>query len=121
MAIRQMKKLYLLAVRSKKDALLRELIKHGCVEFSEMEGDIEGSEFEGLLTREDSQLSALKAQQSTLSHAVELLDKYAPAKSKLLAAKPEVDGAVLMDMAGSEKRINAQRKASPSVQIQKKQ
>lgn len=97
MAIRQMKKLYLLAVRSKKDALLRELIKHGCVEFSEMEGDIEGSEFEGLLTREDSQLSALKAQQSTLSHAVELLDKYAPAKSKLLAAKPEVDGAVLMD------------------------
>lgn len=98
MAIRQMKKLYLLAVRSKKDALLRELVRHGCVEFSEMEGDIAGSEFEGLLTREDSQLSALKAQQSTLSHAVELLAKYAPAKSKLLAAKPEVDGAVLMDV-----------------------
>ena len=97
MAIRQMKKLYLLAVRSKKDALLRELVRHGCVEFSEMEGDIAGSEFEGLLTREDTQLSALKAQQSTLSHAVELLAKYAPAKSKLLAPTPEVDGAVLMD------------------------
>ena len=37
MAIERMKKLRLMVVRSNKDALLKELVRRGCVEFSEIE------------------------------------------------------------------------------------
>ena len=90
MAILKMKKLYLLAVRSRKDALLRELVRRGCVEFSEMEGDIQDAGMSELLRREDSKLMTLRAQQASLSHAVALLDRYSPVKSKLLSAPREV-------------------------------
>lgn len=95
-----MKKLYLLAVRSRKEALLRELVQRGCVEFSEMEGDIQGTGMEGLLKREDTKLMTLRSQYASLTHAVDLLGKYAPVKSKLLSAAPEVAGSVLLDNSG---------------------
>ena len=95
-----MKKLYLLAVRSRKEALLRELVQRGCVEFSEMEGDIQGTGMEGLLKREDPKLMTLRSQYASLTHAVDLLGKYAPVKSKLLSAAPEVAGSVLLDDSG---------------------
>ena len=95
-----MKKLYLLAVRSRKEALLRELVQRGCVEFSEMEGDIQGTGMEGLLKREDTKLMTLRSQYASLTHAVDLLGKYAPVKSKLLSAAPEVAGSVLLDDSG---------------------
>lgn len=95
-----MKKLYLLAVRSRKEALLRELVQRGCVEFSEMEGDIQGTGMEGLLKREDTKLMTLRSQYASLTHAVDLLGKYAPVKSKLLSAAPEVVGSVLLDDSG---------------------
>ena len=95
-----MKKLYLLAVRSRKEALLRELVQRGCVEFSEMEGDIQGTGMEGLLKREDTKLMTLRSQYASLTHAVDLLGKYAPVKSKLLSAAPEVSGSVLLDDSG---------------------
>ena len=44
MAIVQMKKLRLLAVRDSKEELLKELALRGCVEFSETESALEGSE-----------------------------------------------------------------------------
>ena len=44
MAIVQMKKLRLLAVRDSKEELLKELTLRGCVEFSETESALEGSE-----------------------------------------------------------------------------
>ena len=100
MAILQMKKLRLLAVRDTKEELLRELIRHGCVEFSELEGEFRGTELEGQLHRESVDVPALRAKQSTLVHAVELLDHYAPKKSKLLSAKPELEDRVLLDDTG---------------------
>ena len=100
MAILKMKKLYLLAVRSRKDALLRELVRRGCVEFSEMEGDIQDAGMSELLRREDSKLMTLRAQQASLSHAVALLDRYSPVKSKLLSAPREVAPEDLLDDTG---------------------
>ena len=100
MAILKMKKLYLLAVRSRKDALLRELVRRGCVEFSEMEGDIQDAGMSELLRREDSKLMTLRAQQASLSHAVALLDRYSPIKSKLLSAPREVAPEDLLDDTG---------------------
>ena len=100
MAIVKMKKLRLMAVRSRKDALLRELIQHGCVEFSELEGQIRDTGLADILRREDTKLMTLKSQQASLSHAIAILDKYVPAKSALLSAKPEVAGSVLLDESG---------------------
>ena len=51
MAILKMKKLRLLAVRSGRDELLQELIRYGCVEFSELAPEIQGSEIESLVRR----------------------------------------------------------------------
>jgi V/A-type H+-transporting ATPase subunit I len=99
MAIVKMKKLRLVAVRSKKDALLRELIQHGCVEFSEME---EPPVDEDLIRRSDSKLMGFKTRLASVNHAVDLLNRYSPVKSKLLSAKPEVEGAVLLDESGLE-------------------
>ena len=96
----QMKKLRLLAVRDVKEELLRELIRRGCVEISELEGEIEGTELEGLLHRESTDVSALRSKHAALVHAVELLDVYAPKKTKLLSAKPELEDRVLLDDTG---------------------
>ncbi len=100
MAILKMKKLRLLAVRDRKEELLRELIRHGCVEFSEMEGELRDNALEGVLRRENADLASLRGKQTTLVHAIELLDKYAPKKSKMLSAKPELEDHVLLDDTG---------------------
>lgn len=100
MAILKMKKLRLMAVRSKKDELLRELIRHGCVEFSELEGEIQGSQLENLVSRESSDVATLKSQYASLNHAIVLLNTYAPKKEKLLSAKPELEDLVFLDDTG---------------------
>ncbi len=92
MSIQKMKKLRLVAIRSKKEELLRELIRLGCVEFSEQ--DTAGNE---QAVRESSQLMSLKSQRTALVGAVNTLGKYAPVKSSLLAPTPEFDGEVLLD------------------------
>ncbi len=89
MAILKMKRLRLMVARSQKEELLRELQRLGCVELTENSQALQETEEQGLTRRESSGLMALKAQQGTLEHAMALLDKYAPAKSKLLAPKPE--------------------------------
>ena len=100
MAILKMKKLRLMAVRSRKDELLRELIRHGCVEFSELEDQIQGSDVESILSRESSDVAALKSQLTSLNHAIALLDTYAPKKGKLLSAKPELEDLAFLDDTG---------------------
>ena len=97
MAIVTMKKLRLMVARSQKDELLRELIRLGCVEFSELEIDAQALE---ALHRPDSETLANKSDHAALLHAVAVLDRYAPEKKPMLSAPPEVDGDVLLD--GSE-------------------
>ncbi len=94
MAIVTMKKLRLLVARSQKDALLRELIRLGCVEFSEPESGDPALE---ALRRTDSETLSYKSDHAALLHAVSVLDRYAPEKKPMLSAPPEVDGDVLLD------------------------
>ena len=100
MAIVKMKKLRLMAIRSNKDALLKELICKGCVEFSEIEGEVQDSDFKELLKRESSGLMTFKSQHMALVNAVGILDRYSPAKKPLLSALPEVGEDVLLDDSG---------------------
>ena len=87
MAILKMKRLRLIAVRSRKEELLRELTRLGCVEVSEIGEELREA---GSLRPESSAVMALRGRQAVLDHAVELLGQYAPVKSKLLSAKPEL-------------------------------
>ena len=87
MAILKMKRLRLMLVRSRKEELLRELARLGCVEFSEIGEELQQTE---TLRPESGRLMAVRSQQAALDHAVELLGRYAPEKSKLLSAKPEL-------------------------------
>ena len=93
MAIVKMKKLRLMAIRSDKDRLLRELESFGCVEFSELSDELSG---EGLV-RESSDLLTLRNNQNTILNAIGLLDRYAPEKKPLLSAKPQVETETRLD------------------------
>ena len=100
MAILKMKRLRLMVVRSQKEQLLRELACHGCVEFSEIGEEISKDGLDDVLSRESSKLMTLRTQLASVNHAIALLDKAAPAKGKLLSAKPEAEDEVLLDASG---------------------
>ena len=102
MAILKMKRLRLMLVRSRKEELLRELAKLGCVEFAELESVLEEDGLSDQVRRESSELMALRSKQAALEHAVELLDQYAPVKKPLLSAKPEFSDETLLDSTGIE-------------------
>ena len=99
MAIVQMKKLRLLVIKSQRRALLRDLQKLGCVEIGE---PAEALSAETPLLRCESDLNELRAQRSLLADGIRLLDKYAPEKSGLLQAKPEISTAELLDQSELE-------------------
>lgn len=91
MAIVKMKRLRLMVHRADKDELLRQLLRLGYVEFSEIGEELKEEESSRLVTRESGGLTALKSQQTELGKALSLLEKYAPKKTKLLSAPPELE------------------------------
>lgn len=100
MAIVKMKKLTLAVVRSQKEALLRELIKYGCVEFSEISGAVEESGLTGIVKNEESEYLKYRQAYSTLIQGLALLDKYVPEKTGFLSAKPELETEAILDDTG---------------------
>ncbi|MBO4289290.1 MAG: V-type ATP synthase subunit I [Lachnospiraceae bacterium] len=100
MAIQKMKKLKLAVLDSKRDDLLKALVKCGCVQIDEMEEELAGTGYEELLSKSDSDLISLKEQHQTLTSAISILNGYAPQKSKLLSAKPELEKEVFLDETG---------------------
>ncbi len=103
MAILKMKRLRLMLVRSRKEELLRELAKLGCLEFSEPE-EQEGAAEDQLL-RESSALTSLRTRQSALEHAVEILNQYAPAKKGLLTPPEELTKQMLLEDDGIDEAL----------------
>ncbi len=97
MAIEKMKKLRLLAVRNEKRELLKQLMLLGCIEVSEPELSELSPELRARLSKESSDVVRCRTDRAVLTQAVELLDKYAPVKKKLLSAKPEIGRGVILD------------------------
>lgn len=90
MSIVRMKRLRLLGMRSDREDLLRVLQKLGCVEISEPTIDLADPNWAALAKPEGRDLSSAKEQESLLSNALTILNKYAPAKGGLLQARPEL-------------------------------
>ena len=103
MAILKMKRLRLMIARSQKDELLRALIRLGCVQFSELEDEVQSLES---LHRVESDVMKLKSDHASLLRAVDLLGKYAPEKKPLLSAMPEVEGEELLGAEGLDEMLS---------------
>lgn len=97
MAIVKMKKIMLFAVRSQKDSLLNDLMHLGCVELTEHDILLRDTPAESLVSHETSESDKLRTQQSSLTHSLELINQYAPAKSKMFELRPELSASALLD------------------------
>ncbi|MEG0777371.1 MAG: V-type ATP synthase subunit I [Oscillospiraceae bacterium] len=91
-----MKRLRLVAVKSQREALLRELMLLGCVEISAPPNTTDGDS-PGFLKKETAGLSECTAAYDELVFGIELLNTYAPAKSGLLTPKPGVERREILD------------------------
>ena len=100
MAILQMKRLTLAVIRSQKEALLKELIRHGCLEVAEIDGLVKDSEIASLVKSEDSDLMKYRQAYSSLQHGIDLLNRYVPKKSPLLSSQPEISSEEFLDETG---------------------
>ena len=109
MAILKMKKLKLAVLDSKRDELLKSLVKSGCVQIDEMEEQLAGTEYEELLSHSESNLNTLKEQHQTLTSAISILNSYAPQKHKMLSPKPELEKEVFLDENGLADAVAAAR------------
>lgn len=97
MAIVKMKRLRLVAVRTQREELLRELMLLGCVEISQPEAIPDDSEYAGILSKEPAGWYERKSDYEELLWGISLLDKYAPQKSSLFSARPEIERSVILD------------------------
>lgn len=100
MAIEKMKKIRLVAVRSEREELLRELMRLGCVQITEPELN---EDEQPSLKKESAGLNDCKAQYEKLVSGIDLLNKYVPAKTGLFTPKPEVTMQSVMDESKLEK------------------
>lgn len=107
MAIEKMKKLRLMAVRSQKEALMRDMMLLGCVQVTEPEAELSDPSISPLVKRESSDLVRYRAQFASLTHAVELLDRYAPQKKPFLAPRPEIDCDSFLDASNLDAALAA--------------
>ena len=97
MAIEKMKRLKLVAVKSEREALLRELMLLGCVQISVPAETEKTAGEEQRLYRETAGLGEYRAQLEKLLNALQLLDKYVPFKSGLFTPKPLASMQSVMD------------------------
>ena len=90
MAIVKMKKLRVMAMADSRDALLRELLRLGCVEISEPAGKLSDPAWAALLRRDASQLAQTKNEQGEAGAALAALKRYGGTKDGLFIQRRAV-------------------------------
>ncbi|MCL2044831.1 MAG: V-type ATP synthase subunit I [Oscillospiraceae bacterium] len=100
-----MKKLNLFVSRSEREDLLRELILFGCVEISEPDELLEDSDFANTIAREAVDIEKWRSNYSTLARGLDVINQFAPVKTGMFAAKPEISGEDLLEGADFEKSL----------------
>ncbi|NLV86775.1 MAG: V-type ATP synthase subunit I, partial [Clostridiales bacterium] len=100
-----MKRLRLAAVKREREELLKKLMLLGCVEINEPEGILADEALAELLDKGTSSYGESKSDYESLNLALELLNSYAPEKTKILAPKPEVDIGDILNEDSLEKTL----------------
>ncbi|MDR2357279.1 MAG: V-type ATP synthase subunit I [Oscillospiraceae bacterium] len=90
MAIVKMKKLRLIALRSQRDELIRDLTVLGCVEVSEPDELLEDEAVSAVAARETSDAEVRRSQAAALRRALDVIDRYAPVKSPMFALLSDI-------------------------------
>ena len=93
MAIVKMKKLRVMAMADSRDALLRELLRLGCVEISEPAGKLSDPAWAALLRRDASTLAETKNEQGEAAAALDALKRYGGTKDGLFIQRRTVSEA----------------------------
>ena len=97
MSIVKMKKLQLIVLREQRDALMRELMRLGCVQIHKPEQMLSDPDVAAILQPERVDLSADRASLTSLQSALKVLEQHAPQKKKLLSARPVVKESEFLD------------------------
>ena len=111
MAIVKMKRLRMVAMVADREALLRRLQHMGCVEIVQPEADPEDPAWAVLIRPAAEGLAAAHEEKMQAERALEVLKRYAPAKSSLLSPKPSVGEEDLLN----EERAQKSREAVEEV------
>ncbi len=111
MAIVKMKRLRMVAMVAGREALLRRLQHMGCVEIVQPEADPEDPAWAVLIRPAAEGLAAAHEEKMQAERALEVLKRYAPAKSSLLSPKPSVGEEDLLN----EERAQKSREAVEEV------
>ena len=98
-----MKKLRVMAMADSRDALLRELLRLGCVEISEPAGKLSDPAWAALLRRDDSTLAETKNEQGEANAALDALKRYGGAKDGLFIQRRPVGQEEFLGQAVLEK------------------
>ena len=101
MAIVKMKKLRVMAMADRQEALLKELQKLGCVEISEPDGKLADPAWAALLKRESSSLSETRTEITDVNAALAALKRYADLKDGLFIQRKPVSQQVFLDLDGN--------------------
>lgn len=88
-----MKKLRVMAMADSRDALLRELLRLGCVEISEPAGKLSDPAWAALLRRDASRLAETKNEQGEANAALDALKRYGGTKDGLFIQRRAVSEA----------------------------
>lgn len=116
MAIVKMKRLRLLALRTQREQLLRQLQHLGCVEIREPEIDLSDPQWEGLAKPESAGLEKAREQNLLLTGALDVLRRYAPSKDGLFTPRPEVTEGELFDDSAYAEGLAAARQVMEAEQ-----
>ncbi len=103
MAIVKMKKLRVMAMAASRDALLRELMRLGCVEISEPAGKLSDPAWAALLRRDGSKLAQTKNEQGEAAAALDALKRYGGTKDGLFIRRQAVPEEEFLSDAALEK------------------
>ena len=132
MAIEKMKHLRMVAMASDREDLLRKLQHMGCVEIVQPEADPEDPLWASLACPDTGGLAAAHEEQLQAERALEVLKRYAPAKSGFLAPRPSVPEKDLLnpeqtrqgmslaqEVHGLDRRLSAIRAEQTKLEAQK--
>ena len=132
MAIEKMKHLRMVAMASDREDLLRKLQHMGCVEIVQPEADPEDPLWASLAHPDTGGLAAAHEEQLQAERALEVLKRYAPAKSGFLAPRPSVPEkdllnpeqtqqgmSLALEVHGLDRRLSAIRAEQTKLEAQK--
>ncbi len=111
-----MKKLRVMAMADSRDALLRELLRLGCVEISEPAGKLSDPAWAALLRRDGSTLAETKNEQGEAAAALDALKRYGGTKDGLFIQRRAVSEAEFLSGETLEKSRAVSRKINGYLQ-----